>query len=106
MHAISTDALKGLGALTQAPCLSLYQPTHRSQPDNAQDRVEFRRGVEALSQALMAAGGAHNTQTLLDPFHDSSGRGRSLAQRQFAYGTTHAGRWGGRGGVCAIRVRA
>jgi hypothetical protein len=69
MHAISTDALKGLGALTQAPCLSLYQPTHRSQPDNAQDRIEFRRGVEALSQALMADAGVHDTQRLLDPFH-------------------------------------
>lgn len=69
MHAISTDALKGLGALTQAPCLSLFQPTQRNQPDNAQDRAEFRRGVEALSQALVATGGAHDTQTLLDPFH-------------------------------------
>jgi hypothetical protein len=69
MHAISTDALKGLCALTQAPCLSLYQPTHRSQPDNAQDRLEFRRGVAALSQALMATGGVHDAQPLLDPFH-------------------------------------
>ena len=69
MHAISTDALKGLGALTQAPCLSLYQPTHRSQPDKAQDRAEFRRGVDALSQALMATDGPYDAQTLLDPFH-------------------------------------
>ena len=69
MHAISTDALKGLGALTQTPCLSLYQPTHRSQPDNAQDRVEFRRGIEALGQALKVGDGAHDAKTLLDPFY-------------------------------------
>lgn len=69
MHAISTDALKGLLELTQAPCLSLYQATHRNQPDNAQDRMEFRRGVEVLNQALMADAAAHDTQKLLDPFH-------------------------------------
>ena len=69
MHAISTDALKGLCALTQSPCLSLYQPTHRSQPDNTQDRLEFRCGVAALSQALVSTGGTHDAQTLLEPFH-------------------------------------
>jgi hypothetical protein len=58
-----------LGALTQSPCLSLYQPTHRVQPDSAQDRVQFRRGIEDLSQALSHAFGVHDVQTLLDAFH-------------------------------------
>ncbi len=69
MHAISTEALKGLDALTHASCLSLYQPTHRSETDKTQDRVEFRRGIEALSQALSLAPAVHNAKTLLDPFY-------------------------------------
>jgi hypothetical protein len=69
MYAISTDALNGLGVLTQAPCLSLYQPTHRSQPDNAQDVVEFRRGIQVLSEALKDTDEAHDAKTLLIPFY-------------------------------------
>jgi hypothetical protein len=69
MHAISTETLKELDALTQSPCLSLYQPTHRSYPDNLQDRVEFRRGIEALRSSLEEAVDPCALEALLEPFH-------------------------------------
>lgn len=42
MHALTPDSLKALTAGAQPPCLSLYQATHRSHPDNRQDPVRFR----------------------------------------------------------------
>lgn len=69
MHAISTNTLDELGAMTQAPCLSLYHPTHRSHPDNQQDTVHFRHGVDALAESLKGVHGRSQAQTLLEPFH-------------------------------------
>ena len=37
-----TDYPAGLLAPCEPPCLSVYQPTHRSHPANAQDPVRFR----------------------------------------------------------------
>ncbi|NLG74831.1 MAG: hypothetical protein GX535_01195, partial [Xanthomonadaceae bacterium] len=36
----------------QPPCLSLYQPTHRSFPDNRQDSIRFKNLVRQLQQSL------------------------------------------------------
>jgi hypothetical protein len=68
MQAISTDTLKGLGALTQAPCLSLYQPTHRNHPENLQDRLQFKRSIDVLYTALIPTLRAQEAQALLLPF--------------------------------------
>jgi len=35
-----------------APCLSLYQPTHRHHPDNTQDPLRFRQLIEAAEKSL------------------------------------------------------
>lgn len=66
----TTQALAELTAFTSAPCLSLYQPTHRHHPDNQQDQVRFRHGVEALSSSLRQRLGAAQAQTLIAPFQD------------------------------------
>ena len=39
MHSLAHDYPTTLLAEREAPCLSLYQPTHRQHPDNAQDPV-------------------------------------------------------------------
>ena len=34
-------------ATHQSPCVSLYQPTHRRQPDRRQDAIRFRNLIKA-----------------------------------------------------------
>lgn len=46
-------------------CLSLYQATHRSHPDNTQDPIRFKNLVKTLANALDSS-----QQDMLKPFHD------------------------------------
>lgn len=51
MHSLIDDFTENLFQNPAGPCVSLYQPTHRSHPDNGQDRIRFGnlvKKVEAL----------------------------------------------------------
>lgn len=50
------------------PCLSLYQSTHRSFPDNRQDRVRFRNLVAGLEESLRLKYPGREALPLLRPF--------------------------------------
>ncbi|HNP37248.1 MAG TPA: hypothetical protein PKK10_15465 [Woeseiaceae bacterium] len=52
----------------QPPCLSLYQPTHLSHPENAQDPIRFRVLLKALEKSLRAKYPSHDIPALLQPF--------------------------------------
>ncbi len=52
----------------QPPCLSLYQPTHRSHPENKQDPIRFRNLVKELETSLRQSYPAIETRQLLEPF--------------------------------------
>lgn len=52
----------------EPPCLSLYQPTHRSHPDNQQDPIRFRNLVKALAESLLRKHPARESTSLLAPF--------------------------------------
>lgn len=65
---LTPQSLAELTSFASAPCLSLYQPTHRRHPDNQQDPVRFRHGLEALSISLRQRHGAAEVQGLLAPF--------------------------------------
>jgi len=69
MHTLSHDALKELSALARPPCLSLFQPTHRSHPDNRQDLGQFKQGIQALEASLSPSHPTAKVQDLLAPFH-------------------------------------
>ena len=58
-----------LGTDHGTPCLSLYQPTHRSFPDNRQDPIRFRNLVKTLDERLREADPAADASALLAPFH-------------------------------------
>lgn len=73
MHTLSFDTLKTLTAAAHAPCLSLYQPTHRSHPDNAQDVGHFKQGIKTLAASLNQAHAQTDVQALLAPFHALAG---------------------------------
>jgi Bacterial archaeo-eukaryotic release factor family 3 len=53
----------------EAPCLSLYQPTHRAHPDNQQDPIRFRNLVKTLEVSLRLKHPTHEQRQLLARFH-------------------------------------
>ncbi|MBM4330085.1 MAG: hypothetical protein FJ117_02475 [Deltaproteobacteria bacterium] len=52
----------------EAPCLSLYQPTHRRHPENRQDPIRFRNLVKVLKDSLGKKYSKQYIQALLKPF--------------------------------------
>lgn len=53
----------------EGPCLSLYQPTHRSHPDNEQDPIQFKNLVKELEDSLKQKYSNADVSKLLAPFH-------------------------------------
>ena len=54
----------------EAPCLSLYQPTHRRHPENQQDPIRFRNLVKTLEQSLRQKYPTREVRPLLYPFNE------------------------------------
>jgi hypothetical protein len=69
MNAVASDYRDILLATHEPPCLSLYQPTHRRQPDRRQDSIRFRNLVKSLEESLRGAAPARGIAALLAPFH-------------------------------------
>ena len=65
---VSLETVRRLLGPHQAPCLSLYLPTHRRAPDNTVDLQAFRHLVAALEMALSGTQPAETIDRLLDPF--------------------------------------
>lgn len=66
---LSLEAVRPFTGPQTGLCLSLYQPTHRTVPENTVDRPAFRHLVEALEAALTASHPRHEIEELLRPFH-------------------------------------
>ncbi len=66
---LTQASLADLLAFKGQPCLSLYQMTHRSHPDNQQDPIRFRHLVKALEASLQRLDGLDTVQVLLEPFN-------------------------------------
>lgn len=64
------ETMSQLLAKREAPCLSLYQPTHRSFPERQQDPIRFKHLVRQLEDSLKQQGREGQAKTLLKPFHD------------------------------------
>ncbi|WP_333683690.1 baeRF3 domain-containing protein [Pontibaca methylaminivorans] len=69
MDALARD-YPTLLAEREPPCLSLYQPTHRTNPDRQQDRIRFRNLVRELEASLQQKYPKREIAPLLAPFHD------------------------------------
>ncbi|MCC5792756.1 MAG: hypothetical protein JJT82_09160 [Legionellaceae bacterium] len=69
MDELTHDRLRQLIQYDQSPCLSLYQPTHRSHPDNQQDSIRFKNLVKGMEASLQQQYSAAETQVLLQPFY-------------------------------------
>lgn len=68
MNLLEQDYPAILSAGYEPPCLSLYQPTHRKHPDNAQDATRFRNLVKKLEESLRQKYPTRDIDSLLQPF--------------------------------------
>lgn len=68
MHSLTHDYPAVLLTEREAPCLSLYQPTHRQHPDNTQDSLRFRNLVNQLAASLREQYPTRDISALLQPF--------------------------------------
>lgn len=68
MNTLDEDFAAGLLNDGDAPCLSLYQPTHRHHPDNEQDPIRFGNLVKALEASLLQRVSKEEARPLLAPF--------------------------------------
>ena len=60
----------------QGPCLSLYQPTHRSHPENQQDPIRYRNLVKSLEESLHRKYPGSDAGELLAPLRALAEDGR------------------------------
>jgi len=67
---LTKESLAELVGPHEAPCLSLYQPTHRRPPEKKQDPIRFRNLVKELEASLQQAYPASETRLLLKQFDD------------------------------------
>lgn len=68
MRSMSIYRLRELLEPSPAPCLSLYQPTHRSLPDRRQDPIRYRNLVTELERSLHQKYPKSEARTVLEPF--------------------------------------
>jgi hypothetical protein len=69
MDQLNRDYANLLTTDHEPPCLSLYQPTHRHNPDKLQDPIRFRNLIKAMSSALRNEYGMRKGPSLLRPFY-------------------------------------
>jgi hypothetical protein len=61
------ELIQELLSADQAPCLSLYMPTHQNHPENLQDIILFKNLVRQMEESLMQKYSSGEVQKHLDP---------------------------------------
>lgn len=69
MELLTKELIQELLAVNQAPCLSLYMPTHNTHPKNLQDSILFKNLVQQMEESLMQKYSAAEAQKHLEPFN-------------------------------------
>jgi hypothetical protein len=67
MRQITRNRFESLLAKHSPPCLSLYQPTHRTHPDNKQDPILFRNQIDELRRKLAQTYSKHEVDEAMQP---------------------------------------
>lgn len=68
MSALNEYMVPGLIKNAPSPCLSLYQKTHRTFPENRQDTLRYTNLLSTLQRSLAQKYPAREIQTLLEPY--------------------------------------
>ena len=70
MNLLTNELPVELPVSHDGPCLSLYQPTHRTHPDNLQDPIRFRNLVRTLERSLTQKYPTPEVRFLLEPYSE------------------------------------
>lgn len=73
MRTLSTDVLQELIKGDEPPCISLYQPTHRSNPDALQDPIRYKNLLREAERSLREKYSGREARPLLEPFQALAG---------------------------------
>ena len=65
---LTKELIHELQQVAEAPCISLYMPTHRSHPENLQDTIRYKNLVKQVNESIMAKYPAAEIHKLLEPF--------------------------------------
>jgi hypothetical protein len=68
MRQLTADRLTTLRSSQQPPCISLYQPTHRSHPANQQDPIRYRNLERSMEASLKEKYAPRDVRHLLEQF--------------------------------------
>jgi hypothetical protein len=66
MGTITPEAMTALLAAHEGPCLSIYQPTQRSYPDNQQGPIRYRNLLRKAEEQLKKQGGNGQMKAVLE----------------------------------------
>jgi hypothetical protein len=67
MELLTKGLIQELLAADQAPCLSIYMPTHRTHPENLQDIILFKNLVREMKESLLQKYSAGEVEKHLEP---------------------------------------
>jgi len=67
MELLTKELIQELLSADQAPCLSLYMPTHQTYPEKLQDKILFNTLVKQMEESLMQKYSAVEVQKHLEP---------------------------------------
>lgn len=68
MGQLTKDTLRKLLGGNEPPCISLYQPTHRANPDALQDPIRYKNLVRDAERSLREKYSGREVRPLLEPF--------------------------------------
>jgi len=68
MELLTKEIVQELLAVNQAPCISLYMPTHRSHPEKLQDVIRFKNLIKEIEASLSKKYAANEVKKNLEPF--------------------------------------
>ena len=80
MDSLANDYAAGIFNAPEGPCLSLYQPTHRSHPDKEQDPIRFGNLVKSMEESLRQKYSTRDIRPLVEPFRALAGNHDFWAQ--------------------------
>jgi hypothetical protein len=73
MRQLTTDHLGALRSSHHPPCISLYQPTHRSHPESQQDPIRFRNLRREMERTLKKHSDSRETRAVLSRYRALEG---------------------------------
>lgn len=68
VNLLTQELINELLSVTEPPCISLYMPTHRMHPDNAQDPIRYKNLVKQVKESITEKYPSAEIETLLEPF--------------------------------------